>query len=102
VAQESVAGELVEEPGIYAAVIKSGFHKTSNDEVARRVKNNYYPVRVFRPALFTGKTSLRTLHRHWLPYPAYRYQGWLKVLNYKKFLSYNQDNSRSAILIKSP
>jgi predicted AlkP superfamily pyrophosphatase or phosphodiesterase len=45
VAQESVAGELVKETGIYAAVTKAGFHKIANDEVARRVRNNYHPER---------------------------------------------------------
>ncbi len=44
-AQEIVAGELVKEPGIYAAVTKAGFHKIANDEVARRVRNNYHPER---------------------------------------------------------
>jgi len=44
-AQELVAGELVKEPGIYAAVTKAGFHKIANDEVARRVRNNYHPER---------------------------------------------------------
>jgi len=44
-AQELVAGELVNEPGIYAAVTKAGFHKIANDEVARRVRNNYHPER---------------------------------------------------------
>jgi predicted AlkP superfamily pyrophosphatase or phosphodiesterase len=45
VAQESVAGELVNETGIYAAVTKAGMHKIANDEVARRVRNNYHPER---------------------------------------------------------
>ena len=44
-AQEIVAGELVKEPGIYAAVTKAGFDKIANDEVARRVRNNYHPER---------------------------------------------------------
>ena len=44
-AQELVASELVKEPGIYAAVTKAGFHKIANDEVARRVRNNYHPER---------------------------------------------------------
>lgn len=44
-AQESVADELVKETGIYAAVTKAGFHTIANDEVARRVRNNYHPER---------------------------------------------------------
>ena len=44
-AQESVADELVKETGIYAAVTKAGFHTIVNDEVARRVRNNYHPER---------------------------------------------------------
>ena len=44
-AQELVAAELVKEQGIYAAVTKAGFHKIANDEVARRVRNNYHPER---------------------------------------------------------
>jgi hypothetical protein len=44
-AQELIAGKLVNEPGIYAAVTKAGFHKIANDEVARRVRNNYHPER---------------------------------------------------------
>ena len=40
-----MAGELVNETGIYAAVTKAGFHKIANDEVARRVRNNYHPER---------------------------------------------------------
>jgi predicted AlkP superfamily pyrophosphatase or phosphodiesterase len=43
--RESLASELVSEPGIYAAVTKEGFHKIANDEVARRVRNNYHPER---------------------------------------------------------
>jgi hypothetical protein len=45
IVREYVAQQLAKEAGIYAALTKRNLANLANDEVARRVRNNYHPDR---------------------------------------------------------